>query len=189
MEYMNPNPIQEVYIGYYFRSNYNKKILGVSKKKSVIKNYLENHRGLTPNQYLIVREEMNDIDLLAKYSDYIISSFMGYYIPEIDQCIIEIYSEDVNILIDNTIENLKRIYLLSENVKKVPEVESRMLLNTIKVLLHLKSFRIIKKLKKQSTKSSPILFCNINEYLDYVRSYQDQREMNSRYTEIMMNRD
>ena len=183
--YEEVNPIQEVYMGYYVRNNIST-LLAVSKKRSVLKNYLENHRGLNPFEYDIIKQEISDNELMIKYSDYIISNFIGYYIPEIDQVIISIYSEDVDMLINNTIENLKRIYMLSSNVKKILKRDNIILLDAIKKLLEFRSNHIIKKLKKASNKNSPILFCGIKEYLEYIRGYQEQREMNSRYRDLMM---
>lgn len=180
------NNIKEVYIGYYHKSNKITYILGVSKKKMVIKNYLENHRGLNPVEYTIERECLTDNELLIKYSDYIISEYLGYYIPEIDQSIIEIYSNDISNLIDTTVNNLKSIYLLADNVNKINFNKKDILLSALKILISFKSRSVLRKLEKQSYKTSPILFCEINEYLQYVRNYQEQRDINSRFKDLTM---
>ena len=73
--YEEVNPIQEVYMGYYVRNNIST-LLAVSKKRSVLKNYLENHRGLNPFEYDIIKQEISDNELMIKYSDYIISNFI-----------------------------------------------------------------------------------------------------------------
>lgn len=179
------NQIHEVYIGYYEKNDIST-VLAVSNKKSIVKNYLENHRGLNPTQYDIQKHELTDTEILVKYEDYVISSYMGYYIPEIDQCIIELYGDDIDILIDSTIDNLKKIYVLSNNVKKIKKTDSNILLNALKILISFKSNKIVNKLKKENNKTSSILFCDIDDYLTYIRMYNDQRNLNSRYADIMM---
>lgn len=183
IEYDN---IHEVYLGYYIPKSNVRYLLGVSKKKMVIKNYLENHRGLDEIEYSIEKEELSDSELLIKYSDYIISEYYGYYIPEIDQTLIELYSPNIQDLLNITINNLKEIYLLSNNIKKIDYSDNLRIMYSIKSLMKFKSKSIINKLERKSYKTSPILFCNIEEYMRYIRTFQEEREMNNRYKDIIM---
>ena len=180
------NPIHKIYFGYYCNGNDCKVLLGISKKKEVIQNYLENHRGLSYVNYEIEKEEISDNEIIGKYSDYVISEYMGYYIPEIDQMIISLNSPDIDILIDSTISNLNRLYEVVSNVKKIPRHDSSLLIATCKLLISFKKKSILNKIKKSNDKDSPILFCNIKEYLYSVKIFKEQREMNSLYRDYMM---
>jgi hypothetical protein len=167
------------YIGYYTKIN---RIIAISKHKEILINYLENHRGLNQIQYEIKKEYLTDTDLLIKYDNYIISDYNGYFIPNIDQNIIEFHTNSIDKELVCTIEQLKHIISLSMNVKKVNKDEIDQMIKTVKILIKFKnSNKILSKLNKQYQISHSILYCNIDEYLLEVRRYNDMIEMNYAY--------
>lgn len=179
---------QDVYMGFYLPkgNTYNKKLLGISKYKDIIKTYLEHHRGLHNNQYKIEKTCISDSDLLLKYNDFIISKFHGYYIPEIDQVIISCYSKQIEIDINNTINSLKRITLLSMDVKKIPKSDTASMINTLNILTkYSDNPRIIDKMNIKNIHTEPFLFCEIDEYLSTIRSFKDNRELDRMYMYAM----
>lgn len=175
---------QKVYMGFYLPkgNESSKKLLGISKHKDIIKTYLEHHRGLNTNCYNIEKAYISDADLLLKYSDFIISKFHGYYIPDIDQMIIECYSKQIEEDINNTIDSLKRITLLSMDIKRIPRSETASLINTLNILTkYSDSPKILEKMRTKNIHTEPFLFCDIDEYLSMIRSFKDNRELSRMY--------
>lgn len=163
-----------VYIGYYIK---NHRMICVSTNKKLISNYMENHRGLSSKEYFIDKEELDDTEILLKYDDYVISDYNGYYIPNIDQCII---SMDSNSLLDEiriTINHVKNIALLSSNIKKIPDSDVNTLLNTIKVLNSFtKKPKILNKLNNEYCLTHSVLFCDMEQYISEIIRYKELRE-------------
>lgn len=176
-----------IYFGYYYRGPNSKTLLGISKSKSIIKTYLENHRGLDSNEYLIEPDIISEDDLLVKYDDYLITEYGDYYIPNIDQSIIEIYSSSIDMEIVNTVNQLKHIVILSDGVKKISSEESQILIDAIKVLTNFKKKpKILTKLNKQYAITHSLLYCDIKEYLNTVSSYRSMVDLNRDYHNLLM---
>lgn len=175
---------QEVYIAYY-----KDRVIAVSSDKELIHNYMESHRSLDRDQYIIKKEDIPDIDLITKYDDYIITEFHGYHIPNIDQEIISIYSKSIDSELFNTIESLKHIIILSTGVKQLSKKgeEIQSMVNTLKILNKIRNNdKLLKKLNKQENYVCSILYSNIDDYLDGIRRYQDDKMMRNRFSYSMM---
>ena len=108
-----------------YKGIYKNKVMSIAKSKEIVKNYMEEHRGLSKSEYQLEEDIMTDIELLIENEDYVISEFHGYYIPYIDQLIIESNELEIKYLIENTINSLKQILLLSENVKKIKSLQKK----------------------------------------------------------------
>ena len=179
--------LHKLYFGYYYKSQNQKTLLGISKNKSIMKNYLENHRGLNPNEYVIESERTSEGDILVKYDDYLITEYGDYYIPNIDQTIIDLYSSSIDMEIVNTINQLKHIVILSTDIKKISIEESEILVNAIKVLTRFrKKPKILNKLNKQYSITHSLLYCDIKEYLNSVSSYKSMVELDRDYRNVLM---
>lgn len=173
------------YIGYY--ANKKDILLAVSKTKEILINYLENHRGLKKYQYRIEKDYLSDTDLVLKYDYYTISEYNGYFIPNIDQNIIEYQSNSIDQEINNTIIQLTHIALLSSNVKQIQKNEISQMVNVIKLLKKFrKTPKILNKLNKQHQITHSILYCEIDEYLTEVRRYTEMIEMNTCYKNMLV---
>lgn len=180
------DPVHKIYKGYYINRR-NEILIAVSNEKTLIENYFINHRMLHPSQFSIVKEYADDIDIVTKYSDYVISEYNGYYIPEIDQISIGVNSHTIDIEIENTINNIKDIISLSKNIKKVSKSEIGSMIHTIEILSKmLKSKKILNKLNEESELSDPILFCNMEKYLELIKSYKEMRDMNRAYKNALL---
>lgn len=168
------NETHTVYIGYYVKYN---KILCISTDKKMIINYMENHRGLSMDKYNIEKKDLSDTEILIKYENYIISEYNGYYIPYIDQCIISIDSNSLYEDIWDTINKLKKITILSSNVKKVSENDIDTLIDSIKVLdSFIKKPKILNKLNKEYGLTNSILFCDIDKYFTKINLFNEMKD-------------
>ena len=168
---------EKVYVGYYRHSK-----IAISKQKKLVKNYMEYHRGLKKFEYQIEKEYMRDIDLISTYDKLIISEFNGFYIPEIDQIIIEIDSDEITQELNICEETLKHITALSSDIKKVSDKDISILIQSIRILDKFKkSKKILNKLEIRNLESHEILFCPIDEYMKAVHLRMEIIEMDKRY--------
>ena len=172
-----------IYIGYYVKSH---QLLCVSTNKQLVINYMENHRGLTSKNYYIEKEKSTETEILLKFDKYVISEYNGYYIPNIDQCIIDIAANTLPENIITTIEQLKEITLLSSNVKQVSKNDFETLVNSIKILnSFIKKSKIINKLNKEYCITHSILFCDIDEYLKKLRIYREMKDFDKSFNNAL----
>lgn len=172
-----------IYIGYYTK---NHKMICVSINKQLVINYMENHRGLTSNRYYIEKEEVDDTDILLKYDDYVISDYNGYYIPNIDQCLISIDANALPEDIMNTIDHLKNIAILSSNVKKIPEKDFESLINAIKVLnSFIKKSKVLNKLNREYCLTHSILFCDMEQYITKINNYKEMKDWDKSFNNAL----
>ena len=177
--------LHKCYIGYYTEKR--DIVLAVSKKKEILLNYLENHRGLLKYQYKIEKTYLSDTDLIVKYENQTISEYNGYFIPSIDQNIIEIYSNSIDRELIATIDQLTHIAALSSKVKHISKGELYQIINTIKILKKFKdSSKIMNKMNKIDQINHSILYCNINEYLTEIRRYNDMIDSHRYYKNTLV---
>lgn len=170
------------YIGYY-----KNKVLAISKHKEILVNYLENHRRLNKSQYTVEKEYLSDSDIVLKYDDYVISEYNGYFIPNIDQNIIDLHSNSIDQELLSTIEQLKHITTLSSNIKKISEDDINQMINTIKILINIrKKPKLLNKLNKQYQINHSILYSDIDEYLKEIRMYKEMIDMNLTYKNALV---
>lgn len=174
---------EEVYFGSYKPRD---TIICIGKNRKIVENYLINHRMLNSDEFEIELKQISQSSLLLKYDDYIITEYNGYFIPNIDQMIIEAYSHQTDDLLQNCINDLKHITLLSTHIKKIPKEDVNILISSLKILMKLRNPKLINKLVDEDKKSNSILFCPIDKYLSEVRRFIDIREMNQRYKFVMM---
>lgn len=175
---------EKVYIGYYNHSK-----IAISQQKKLVKNYMEYHRGLRKSEYRIEKEYVRDIDLISTYDKLIISEFNGFYIPEIDQIIIELDSNEISQEIQSCEEYLKHITALASDLKKVSDKDISILIQSIRILDRFKkSGKILNKLEIRNLESHEILFCPIDEYIQAVNLRMEMIEMDRRY-KFMLDRE
>lgn len=184
MVYMESN--HHVYMGYYLQSPYNRTLLAVSKEKDILKTYLEYHRGLPKDKYVIESEELTDIELLSKYENKVMVNWHNYFIPNIDAIIIDIYSKSIDVEITQVVSQLQKILLISKDIKKIPISDNDNIMKAMRTLNgFLRKPKIINKMAKLDAVNNSILFCDIQEYLQTVKSFEDIKDMNSKYNMMM----
>lgn len=157
-------------------------ILGASQDKKVLKYYLENNRHLFKHEYQIESTDMPSSQYYIRYSHVILEEvFDGIYIPKRDLDIIERDSDGLAIDISHTIENLQKYAYLLNHIKKTQE-EVPKIVDTIQILDHiLKKDKLYNKLEDENYKSHPILYCKLNDYMKYIKMYNEEKNMNMEY--------
>lgn len=177
----NTDSTELIYKGYYCKKH-NDILLCVSSSKEIVKNYLINHRNLSKGEYFIEKEDVSDIDLVTKYDDYLMSEYYGYFIPAIDQVIIEMNSKSIEEILSNTMESIKYIITISDSIKSIERYEMSNLLNCYKTLNNFKiNHKKLKKLENKHIKTDEFFFVDIDEYLKSINSFKELRDMNTRY--------
>ena len=174
--------LQEVYFGYYVKPNTSKILLAISKRKKILRTYLENHRGLLHGEYVIDQVELDDSDLILKYEDYTITEYERYYIPNIDQLIIEYYARDIDTELLDTIQRLTHLAAMITNIKTISLKEENCILDSIRTINGFRgSPKVMKKLNKEYALSHSILYSDIQEYLSCVRQFKEMRDYEEYY--------
>lgn len=172
---------EKVYVGYYDNIK-----IALSNQKKLVKNYMEFHRGLIKSEYRIEKEYVRDIDLISTYDKIIISEFNGFFIPEIDQLIIEMNSNEIYQEISMCEDLLKHITSLASDLKKVSDKDISILIQSIRIIDRFKkSGKIIDKLETRNLESHTILFCPIDMYLKEVHLKLEMIEMDKQYRYIL----
>lgn len=170
----------KVYIGYLDTSE--EMIIATSINKEVLKFYLENNRELSKRQYRIEKEIMNAYHYYAKYNAYILEeAFNNIYLTNRDIEIIG--NENCNFIIDmkNTLDKLKYYSLLINRIKKTKDDVP----DFIKVIEDLEKYttkdKLFNKIENEHYLSHPIIHCDINTYLSYIRVYEESKDLTTRY--------
>lgn len=169
---------QELYIGYY-----RNKILCMHQNKEIVKTYLTINRKLMDDEYEIKKETIREIDLCLKYEDYIIVEYNKFYIPNIDTVVIEMDCSNLHKELETTIDRVKDLVFKISHIEK-DKANIKILVSAINILTSFNKNKKYKKLYKESTKYHPILYCNIQEYfqyIEYINSYRNNQIRNSAY--------
>jgi len=157
-------------------------LLGASQDKKVLKYYLENNRHLNKSEYHIDQEDMISSQYYIEYNYIILEeAFDGVYIPKRDLDIIERDCEDLSVDISHTIENLQKYAYLLNHIKKEQD-DIPKIIDSIKVLDKiLKKEKLFDKVDIENYKSHPILYCNMTEYMIYIKAYYEEKDLNRNY--------
>jgi hypothetical protein len=171
------NKYIKIYMGYY-----DKTILVVSKDKDLVRDYLTQTRKLKPTQFNIVTQTIEMSYFYIHYEDYIINDFYNLSIPLIDIKIIEREYGELDKELVSTINRLKYVSFLINNIKNTEE-ELNNIISTIKILeeYNKEDTKKNKKINKSHMMSHPILSCNINEYFQLMNIYKEERQMLENY--------
>ena len=113
--YNNDN-ICEIYMG-----TYKNKIYAVSQSRDLVFTYLHTMRKLDVDKFKITKQTIFESELTTEYEDQVLVEYNGYYIPNIDVVLIGLHSKELCENMNNTIDELKRYIVLSNEVKRVKE--------------------------------------------------------------------
>ena len=168
-----------MYFGYYHST-----LIAVGENKDVVELYLTNHRHIHKGEYTIEKRCILESDLYIRYDDENMVEWNGYIIPTVDILLIDLYSRDIISEIDETIQNLKHLALLSEGVKKIPPNYITHLVDSIRTLneMRIKS-KIIRKLEYREKLDNSILYDNIDNYLRLKSHVTEMRDAKTRWFE------
>jgi hypothetical protein len=167
----------KVFLGYY-----NKSLLVMSEDKELVNDYLLYTRRIPPTHYTIVAQTLEQSYLYFNYEDYVINNFYNLAIPLIDIKIIEKDYDDLDNELNSTINKLKYLSFLINNIKNSEE-DLKNIISSIKVLetYNKEDTKKNKKINKSHMLSHPILSCNINEYFQLVNMHKEERERLEKY--------
>lgn len=166
-----------MYFGYYHNT-----LLIVGNDESLVKLYLTKHRHLHKDEYTIESNYIIGNDLYLRYDDEHMIEWNGYFIPTIDSILIEFYYNNIGNEVDQTIQNLKHLAILSEGIKKIPIEYKTNIINSIKILSELRSKpKIMKKLDNVEKLDNSILYENIDEYLRLKKDFIEIRDTRNRW--------
>lgn len=166
-----------MYFGYYHNI-----LLIVGDDENLVKLYLTKHRHLHKDEYVIENNYIIGNDLYLRYDDERMIEWNGYFIPNIDSILIEFYYKSIDNEIDQSIQNLKHLAILSEGIKKIPIEYKTNIINSIKILSELRSKpKIIKKLDDMEKLDNSILYENIEEYLRLKKDFIEITDTRNRW--------
>lgn len=164
-----------------FIGKYKDITIAISSKEKLIHNYMETHRSLTRRNYEVEEKRISETELMLYHEDRILTEYYGYYIPNVDVTIIEMYGNSVNTQINQAIEGVKNVAILANQVKKLrPEVEQ--MVEVIKMFKKLQSSqKTLGKLNYQDILLNSILFIKMDEYLRILRQYEEMSRNNQEF--------
>jgi hypothetical protein len=171
----------KVYFGYlnnkFFGRFQYKKPLVISMDKELVKRYMEDHRSLRPKQYIIKEESMTENELFLQYNDQCIVEYEGYYIPNIDANIIDFHKMAIDNEIINTINGMRKITLLSQNIKGVSKEDVGILIEGMKILTKfIRNNKIFEGLCHEDLIENSILYCSLEDYMYELRLFDELQE-------------
>jgi len=167
-----------VYIAYYDKGNI---LLATSKKKKLLKDYIEQIRLLKPKDYYIEEEILDYSYYYTKYELYILNEFYNLILPQIDIDIINMEYGQLETELETTINKLKYFAFIINNIKDSKD-NLACVLDNIKVLNNYKEDKKqYKKILKSHLLSHPVLTSNIDEYFQLVTIYKEYKKNIDRF--------
>ena len=146
----------------------------MSESKEVVITYLEQLRGLRKKEYEIQKEEILESGISLQYEDIYATEWNGFYIPTIDISIINTMAKPAKEEIDNTINILTSLLLVSKDIKKVRNSEITSIIDTIRALDRFRNTpKIINKIEFTSTIQNSILYMPMKKYVQTLNSYKN----------------
>lgn len=179
---------------------YTDKLLAIDKK-SYVKKYCKNVRGLCKEEYKLL--DINEYLSLIKNSynasnmSFIINSMIN------DNTINDFYdtmitNNDYNILVDDTIMNIETLKTSLSTIDNVIDIYKNMILEYGSVYNDLISIKdkigysiindnLYNKILKSQKDTSPLFSPDINEYMNYKLLKKDILQLSNRYHDLINN--
>lgn len=179
-----------VFLGYYVNMVDGKcktrQLICLSKKKKLVKFYLETYRNLEKYDYVIIKKYITYSEMISTYEKYTIIEWQGHYIPLIDKLMMEYYitdSMEENFLKDLTMM-LTRLVSVSDNIKGVHREDQVILTNSVNVLLEIQRNPKIKK-RIENALLEEHLYTPIDDYIKDIALIIEMFEMNTRWEDMV----
>lgn len=166
-----------VYIGYY---KDNIQPVAISPIQELIREYMEAHRSVNPRDYRIERLISTIEEMTLEHPYAIIEEYEDWYIPSIDAEMIEVHKEKVEDLFEDTIHNLKLIYLYTDGIKKI-EKERGKILPVMSMLNNFKDSKKVWTKIKDNYKLSELLYMDFETYWKTRTIYIEMKETRQRW--------
>lgn len=157
------------YIGYYDDDAYI-----IAYDKMCIKNYMEVHRHLMPDEYLIMEDELDNYELMSQI-ELVVCECEGFYLPERDITIAQSQFLDMNVELERAYKNLTNLVRLIGQIDHCDK-ERDSLLNAANALANIyNNSKKMEKLNRISFAEHPIIYCDMIDYHRFLQEYEERK--------------
>lgn len=162
--------------------------IAVSNVKDLVKEYMEVHRGLNPNEYTLSEGYFKLSEVQLEYPYSLIEPYEEWYIPVVDAEMIEVNKNNIEETVNNTISGLKLLAILVQDIKKIPESDRAAIINAMRIINSFKNKRKIWNKIIDNFKLSELLFMDMDAYWSSRCMYIDMKETRQRWDFMIENK-
>lgn len=161
---------------------YNENIIAVSTDKDVLKEYMKNIRGLDKSDYELEELETDSSYYYIQYEDCVLTKFFSFFIPLRDIRIIEMEYAGIDKDLESLLNRLKYFSFLFNRID-----DKNTCNHSLELIKDIESIsnkdKKMNKLNKAHYLNHPILSCNINQYFNFIKKYNEYQDLEKRYKE------
>lgn len=169
---------QTFYLGYHHRII---TPIAISTNRDLVEEYMDRHRNLSHKQYFIQEFEYTVGEIMLDYADSLIEKYEDWFIPNVDIEMISVTKRDLEKDVNDTLEGMKTILLLMQNIKKIPIDDKKTVLRSIEVIADLKEKKKIWNKMVDEYKLTDLIFMDFEEYWSKRVIYINMREARERW--------
>lgn len=155
--------------------------VAISNMKELVKEYMEVHRGLKPNEYKIDEGKFILGELQLEYPYAIIEQYEDWYLPSIDIEMILLNKDKIEDIVQDTVEYLKTILIFTQDIKKIPESDRNTIIKAMQIINSFKDKKKIWNKMVDNYKLSDLIFLDMETYWKKRSIYMDMRETRKRW--------
>lgn len=178
MSKLSIEPIQDYYFAYY------RNIItpiAISPLRELVVEYMESHRFVKPGKYIIRKERFRQGEILLDYQDSLIENYENWYLPMIDIEMIKLCQRDLERDIDEIVEGLKAVLLVTQAVKKIPVSDKDTILRAMQIINGFKKKKKIWNKMVDEYKLTDLIFMKMDEYWNRRIIYKERKEARERW--------
>lgn len=158
------------YIGYYEDKPY-----ALAQDRKYIINYMENHRGLSKDEYIIMEDNLDNYEF-AELMDLLIYESHGFYLPDRDIKIAMLSFQTMEVELEHayfSLMNLSKIIgqLKTEDLSRDKLIDAADAISRLNL-----SKKKMKKMNRISFALCPVIYCDMQKYHNILRDYEDRIE-------------
>ena len=173
---------------YYFATyKDNSTPVAISNVKGLVKEYMETHRYVDPKDYTITEKRSTPGEIQLDYPYAIVEEYENWYIPSVDIEMIEVNKHKIEDIVEDTIQNLKLIYLFTDGIKQTEKGRTQI----IRMMQTLYDFKKKKKVWNKIVDNytlSDLLFLDRENYWNSRCMYIDMKETRQRWDFMIENK-
>lgn len=167
----------------YYLAYYKKKSepIAISTSRELVKEYMEIHRMVKQRDYEISSTDLRSSEVFSLYPNSLIEQYETWYLPSIDIEMINVNKVELDESVNHTIEGLKDIVLLIQDIKKIPTSDKEIILKSMHII---NGFRQKKKIWNKivdNYKLSDLIFMDMDTYLSKRFMYIELKESRQRW--------
>ena len=175
--------VEEIYQTYYFayyKANRTRPI-AVSEIKELVKEYMQTHRYVEPENYEIEELSFTIGEILLDYQNEYITHYENWYLPAIDIEMIQLRDTDLDRKINETMQGLKEIILLMDGIKKISSSDKDILVKAMHIILQARQKKKIWNKMIDNYKLSDLIFMDIDDYIRNKEMYINMKDARARW--------